>query len=491
MATYVSFCDERGLRPPESLAPVLSDGTVRDRLGNLIYWSGAPSSRQNSLDWGLSLLADAVMPAPPSLLPLLPVDDASIACVVCLPLEVEPCEQELFEVVRWHLGKIDPELQGASLDKDAVAYLKSVAEELGDRAAILDKIRKEAGTYYKTHVEAEVTPRGHELRPVQLACQNVILGLATLQHDASFDGLRVVNYATCEASHVATHEANRAMAALLLCDAFHNGGTMELRFGRRGGKEAVPPALARFGRTLGLDLGANGSSISPEEARQLFLAATPMSDDLRSRSFDLFDRGIISPERLCYALMSGAWKPIELDYILGTSSRSPSILRGGASFETRSARLAESETCRSALMAGMYQRRLDNADAPAKSGKSVRVFEDSVAGVSWAVLEDAGAMLLANIPLGPPPWSARKVDLSSEHDASIIVVPRGLPLPGDYETVQALQSEFPDTLCALLVPVDMIDVVPPDLTVLVCPERLGELDGEIERRLAACRTGRS
>jgi hypothetical protein len=409
-----------------------------------------------------------------------------------LPDEDEFDEQLPLEVVRWHLGDINPKFQGELLDSDSVAYVTSVTEELATRPAVLDKIRMHAQTFYKSYVEAKVMPRGYVLRPLQLACQNVILGLATLQHDASFDGLRVVHYTTCEVPHVATHEANRAMIALLLCDAFQNGGTMELRFGDRRPEDRLPPALVRYGRTLGLYLGENNkSSISPEEARQLFLAVTPMPDDLRSRSLDLFDRGVVSPERLCFVLMSAAWKPIELDYILGTSSRSSSILEGGAAFEMRIARLAESESCRAALMAGMFQRRLDNADAPARSGKSVRVFEDNVAGVGWAILEETGAVLLTNVSLGPLPWSAGSLEPRTDHEGVVIVVPRGLPLPSDYEAVRALQVAHPDAVCALMVPADMIGVVPSDLPILVCPERLSELDSEIERRLIACRTGRS
>ena len=97
--------------------------------------------------------------------------------------------------------------------------------------------------------------------------------------------------------HVATHEANRALAALTLCDAFQNGGTMEIRFDRdarfmQDGKpityhghpeKAVPASLRRFGRTVGVTLGAEDPrAITPAEARELFLAITPMPAELRS-----------------------------------------------------------------------------------------------------------------------------------------------------------------------------------------------------------------
>ena len=94
----------------------------------------------------------------------------------------------------------------------------------------------------------------------------MIVALAAFAQDSAFDGLSVVAWQTCEVPHVATHEANRALAALTLCDAFKSGGTMEIRFDRparltstagrivfHGHPEnAVPASLRRYGRTVGV-----------------------------------------------------------------------------------------------------------------------------------------------------------------------------------------------------------------------------------------------
>ncbi|MEL6357967.1 MAG: hypothetical protein AAFQ37_13655, partial [Bacteroidota bacterium] len=100
----------------------------------------------------------------------------------------------------------------------------------------------------------------------------IIIGLASLHYDPVFDGLRVEAYVTCEVAHLAAGEADRAMAALLLCDAFQCGGTMEIRFGRAGQERPVPAALRRFARVRGVEIGASDvNSISPAEARELFI----------------------------------------------------------------------------------------------------------------------------------------------------------------------------------------------------------------------------
>ena len=316
--------------------------------------------------------------------------------------------------------------------------------------------------------------------------------MAALRHDAGFDGLRVTVYLTCETPHVATHEANRAMAGLLLCDAFQNGGTMEIRFGERDKEESVPPALRRFGRAIGVFLGVeDGHCISPQEARNLFLAVTPMPEELHEQCDDLIDRGIISPERLCYTLMSSIWQSIELDYILATSARVESILRGGALPELRRQRTAEIEICRAALMLGMLQRHIDNSDTAAQSAGSVRVFEDGTPRVSWSVRAEVGAAAIIGAPEERLPWACvgRKAIPPGE-GGYLICVPRGLPTPEDHQLVRDLQVEHPNAAVALLVPADMVDTVPREILLMVCPAGIAALDTDIERRLAMLRVGR-
>jgi hypothetical protein len=482
------FLNERGLQMPKGLMEIYSSPEARS-LEGLIYWPNRPDSNLNSLAWALRQLRDATTPPPDNYLPLLPVDDLSIACLPCSPLGV-PYDD--YGVARWHLGMIDEKFQDSLLATDVGQYVRSVAEELRARTFGLKRVGAIANRYYADYVEKGIRPRGSVLRPVQLACQNVIIVLAALRHDAGFDGLRVSIYLTCEAPHVATHEANRAMAALILCDAFQNGGTMEIRFGERGRENPVPPALRRFGRSIGKSLGMEDSCcITPLEARDLFLAVTPMPDELRDRCDDLFDRGVISPERLCFTLMSSIWSAIELDYIAATSPRIESILRGGAPPDLRRNRVAELETCRAAMMLGMLQRHIDNSDTAAQSDRGVRVFEDSVASASWRIRGDVGAAAIAGAPEGLVPWASqdREAALLSE-DGYLITVPRGLPTPSDHQLVLDIQSEHPEAVVALLVPADMVDTVPKEIPLMVCPDRIAALDTDIERRLDSLRVGR-
>lgn len=496
---YERVLGPMGLRLPDGIAEML-DGPVGRGLHGLVYWPGGDPGQANSLATGGRLLGDAVWEAPDNYLPLLPVDEESIACVICARADEDDAlngEAPGGEVVRWHLGAVDQRYQGWVLDSDAAAYLASVAEELAGRGPSLDRVKSRAAMYHADYLEklnasggkGGERPRSFVQRPVQLACQNVIIGLAVLQQDSTFDGLRVRDYLTCEAPHLATHEANRAMAALILCDAFQCGGTMEIRFGPPDRRVPVPAPLRRYGRAQGIEIGTEDpAAVTPAEARRLFMAVTPMPDDLRMRTAAWFDRGLLSPERVCFTLMASVWSALELDFLLATSPRALSILEGGAETAQRRARLAEAESCRAALMAGMLHRRVTTRDG-AGAGSGVRVFEDARETAPWTVLEEAGAVAIAMDPTDLP-WRAPGRARGPVGGAgAAIVLPRALPTPVDLDQLRTCAVEHPEAEALLLVPADMAELVPADIPLLVCPDRLGELDAAIERKLSASRIG--
>jgi hypothetical protein len=283
-----------------------------------------------------------------------------------------------------------------------------------------------------------------------LACQNVLVGLGAIAQDSSFDGLSVLAWQTCEVPHVATHEANRALAALTLCDAFARGGTMEIRFDRPAAialdgrairypghpERRVPASLRRFGRTVGVTLGADDpAAISPREARELFMAVTPMPDDLRHRVRYAAERRGVTPERMCFSLLSQVWREIELDFLLATCDQAADVLSGGTDWTRRAQRQVESDVCRAALTAGMYYRRLNGRDSAAGDGDGARVVEDVSTGVGWRI-EDWGTVTYT-LP-GPvlPPWAPPGHDLAPT--ARVAVVPRVHVTAPDVATCSSL-----------------------------------------------------
>jgi hypothetical protein len=187
-------------------------------------------------------------------------------------------------VVRWHLDlPADHPAQGELLDVDAITYIGSVAEELSARAEGVSRYQRFAHAYEKDYLAVAKTPRGHAARPMRLACQNVIVGQVVVTHVSAIDGLAVPVWHTCEVPHLRAHEGVRGLAALVLADAFHNGGTMEVSFAGHGDagldlhpEGGVPAGLRRFGRVNGIGLGAEDpTAVTPAEARRLYLSCHP------------------------------------------------------------------------------------------------------------------------------------------------------------------------------------------------------------------------
>jgi hypothetical protein len=487
VAAVERHCQQVGLLSPVALKRLWRDaqGTpVEERLFTPGRAGGA------GLKSALSTLAAAAEPAPHNLLPLMDVDEASIACVVCGTPEV-PEVPGRDMVVRWHLDEIPPEHQGATLDTDADKFVTSMARELSARPKGLDLIYDDIGEKYKEkYIDQNRRPRGHVVRPVQLACQNVIVGLAAFAQDMSFDGLRVDAWQTCEVPHVATHEGNRAMAALMLCDAFRNGGTMEIRFHRHP-ERAVPASLSRYARTWDIDLGTRDpKSISPAEARELFLAVTPMPGDLRRRVLDAATAGVCSPERLCFTLLAQVWREPELDFMLACSERTATILEGGSEPEHRGVRHAEAEVCRSAEMTGMLFRRLSWMDHAAADDQAIRTVEDVRHPVRWEMIPAVGAVRFVDAKAGAVPWRSADRDPLAE-DQALTVLPRSGVTEEDLDSIEAL-SELSD-MVAVLVPQDGDASLAEghSIEVLRCPDGLSALDRAVERRLQSSRLGRA
>lgn len=509
-AAVESWWRERGLGCPPALVQLLADPPRE--LEHLLYRPGLSQHAAPSVDWAIGLAESSAWPLPQSLVPILPVDEASMACVDGAT-DGREADVEAIPVLRWHLELEDMEHQAALLDVEPVLYVESVVRELSARPVGLHRMLDEIGPWYEAnYLDKEKRPRDFVLRPVRLACQNVILGYAAFAQDTSFDGLSVLAWQTCELPHVAAHEGNRALAALTLCDAYQSGGTMEIRFdhgvaleptdvvtstGRRVQVDAtyaghpemdVPASLRRYGRTVGVALGSERpGSISPAEARELFLAVTPMTDELAVRVSAAAQAGIATIERLCFSLLLPVWRDIELDFLLGVSDRTGELVNGGQPWYCRPARQAEMQLARSALMVGMLHRRLNATDA-AGAASEARVFEDSRVGVTWSVVEDIGSVAFDGLAAGRLPWQDGSV--AAPEPGSLVVVPRAVPTQGDVEIVRSVAAA---SGAALVVPADadLRHLALGDITVLRCPDRIGELDLAIEGKLLTARTARA
>lgn len=447
------------------------------------------------------------------LVPFAAVDERSYACVVGR-VAGNAAPDDLGSVVRWHLAAIDPHEQRAPLDVSVRAYLKTAETEERFRETGLRRMVEIAEAFEASHairvIESEETddradavrrsprvamrlPRAHESRPIRIACQNVVIGLASYRYDATFDGLSASVWQTCQAPHLATHEGNRALLALTLAEAFRTGGTMEVRFDDHP-EGRIPVSLRQYARTRGIDVGrSDAASLAPGESRDLLLAVTPMSPQLREQVQTVVNAGALSPERVCYLLLAGTWSAIELEFLLAVTDRAPSILNGGVTSAHRVVRRSELAVCRATVMAGVLAARLRRHE-PAAGGnrEAASVIEDAARPIEWSVMSGHAAIRFDGVAPGTLPWDAEAA-VRLEPGQPLIVVPRDRTTQDQLEIAAELAARG-DALVATLEPRDAPQTrltAPRGVCRLVAPDRTPALDGTIEGRLSAARVGRA
>lgn len=399
---------------------------------------------------------------PFGLIPLLYVDEASYACLVAAPSNVLPAGVRPGHVVRCFLARVPPRFQAALLDTDAEEYVLSVDDELRTRAAGLSRLDKISRRYHEDFVHRGEAPKAQDERPVRFACQNVVIGVAAFRHDRSTDSLAVPVWQTCEVPHVATHEGNRAMTALMLSDAFNCGSTMEIRFDKHV-ERRVPAALSRFARSRNVTIDAHSMRITPDEARELMLAVTPFPEySIANRSHprsavrrvadtaDLLSGTItsgapraavaaertltaapmrdtvlrfcarhgVTPERVCYLILSGVWRTIEMDHLLRvTPGTAAAVVKGEHDPLDRPRSQEVLAACRAALLIGLVHTQMQ---ASTVVGAELEVLEDARVPVSWD-FDGSVVVFRRDGASATDPWSGRDV-------VRVLAAPRGVVL---------------------------------------------------------------
>lgn len=475
------FARGLALGVPEGLVEVWSSPPERE-VADLLYRPTTNPVEPPSVMWALATMRRGAQRPSRELVPLFAVDDRSFACVVCAKAN-HPVPDDFGMVVRWHLDDVPARGQRQLLDTDPVACVAALVREERFRAAGKEKLISIADEFYETHGKSGKLPRAHVLRPLRLATQNVVIGEAVFAYDASFDGLAVHVWQTAQEPHVNVHEGTRGLLALTLAEAFKSGGTMEVRFDQHP-ERAVPGALAQWARTQGIDVDESAPAITPAMSRELLLAAMEMPAELRERVEGLAEHGGFGLERACYTLVSGIWRPVELDFLLAVTPRAPDILLGGTDPLNRPARQAEMEVCRAAAMLGTLHQRLQQM-APGGDASSARVVEDERQPLNWQVLPEYGAVRFDGLPSGPLPWAS---DVSVPDHGSLTVFPRSRLDAGTLPDTTATDADAD----AILLPADAEPPSPSSRVsaVMRFPDRLATIDRGVDVRLLACQVGR-
>lgn len=453
----------RELEIPVSLMRALTS-IPAEGLEDLVYRARPPDDRPPALSWALALLRTAVQPAPRNLVPLMPVDDRSLACVVCGP--AEDSGLPIGTVIRWHLDDIPLRAQGQILDVGVDDYLDMRSREMAARDTGFQRMDKIAELYHKDYGEKGISARSYIKRPIRLAVQNVIVGLAAWEYDQKFNALYVSAWQVCETPHLAAHEATRGLLALTLGEAFRCGSTMEIRF--HGHPEGgVPAAVRQFARIHGISL-QQPKSILPIESRKLLWQVCGLDPSLRESLQRIAEAGLLTPERACYSMLAGVWAAAGLDYLIRTAPLvAERVLRGGSSPLDWQAHRIELRLARRAFLV----ERLVVA-----TGRSADddTFEDSPHQLRWHVNGNSEGIVVSDVSTKPA-W------VGAEHlREDALILPRDMLDPADMVDG-----------ALFLIPLDGVMPEAMNGQVIRAPWTLTEIDREVGVRMHALATARA
>jgi hypothetical protein len=364
------------------------------------------------------------------------------------------------------------------------------------------------------HGTERKTPRGNVYRPYRLTIADHIVAVLVLRASEAFRLCEIDVLITLKPKGLEPHAIVRAALLFALSDAVRNGGSMALQFTAACGP-GIPTKVVEAARDfkISLERGANGS-VSPDEARRLYLHLCGLAAASQSRVFELSGRGFFSPERIGFLAASAVWPMPQLEMLLQACPHPELLLGSGVGPESRHLYALALAHGRAAVLGGLADRAIRYRDRTIERAGS----DDAIEGVT-ATLADARPSY-ANIPCvadysslgyihGPIPqghtwtnWSAHSsgtVELRAGD--RVLILPRGrgreeirLFLKQDIAMASDSASRL-KAMTLLVYPAELMELSDAErrgavamarsagVSLLACPESLANIDSEIERRM--------
>lgn len=220
------------------------------------------------------------------------------------------------------------------------------------------------------HQDGGQIPRSHLWRPYRFCVQDVVLGITVLRHDSKYNRLMVDVFLTAEIPEYEADSGCRAIALILLSDAYKSGSSMEIKFTGNVENGRVPLELCDMAERLGVNLKhPEEGGITPREAKELYLALSDFRTELRDRVMEMDKSGILSAVSAAYAVHRGVWTTQEIESVILGSKFPDSILKGSFPQETWHLFNNDLVTGRTALMGGYVDRQLVRREHSLQEGQ--------------------------------------------------------------------------------------------------------------------------
>ena len=203
-------------------------------------------------------------------------------------------------------------------------------------------------------------PRANAWRPYRFAIQDVIFAATAIRHSQELKCTEVDVFLTDDfIEGYDEYAATRALALLLLSEAFRCGVPLALRFTGNVEGGRVPRALLQLAQRQGIRIpDPQAGWLRPAEGSQLYAALTGFPQTLRLRIQQLTDDGLLSIERACYMIHHGVWTVPEVEGLIRGSPYPDLILNGNPQPEQRHIYHHVKIHTRAAILGGYLDRAL-------------------------------------------------------------------------------------------------------------------------------------
>jgi hypothetical protein len=368
--------------------------------------------------------------------------------------------------------------------------------------------------YNYDHAQGGKLPRAHLWRPLRFCVQDVLLGLTVIRHDRKYNRLEVDVFLTAGIPEYEADSGCKALALIILSDAYKCGGSMEIKFTKEVEGGRVPHDLEKLAQKLGVKLEhVQEGGLTPQEAKKLYLALSGFKPALRDKVLELEAAGRISSASLCYAMHHGVWTASELEMIILGSAFPDSLLTGLFPPELWHLYRHDLLLGRNALMGGYLDRQLTKKEHWNSQGQEVVEMEDDERQI--AIDFDPG--LMAKIytvgaeedePLHIPWLTVSGVGNSISPGKSFLVLLRGREtfdldsglLADIHQAGRLIKSNKAqwERVC-VMVPADfrnrdtaklVLAAEEQDVGLMICPEFSTHLDREVAKKMEAAKVMR-
>jgi len=196
-----------------------------------------------------------------------------------------------------------------------------------------DNLERQVRDFDRNFTKRGRSPRDKDWRPVRFAVRDVVVAFVVARLEPRNNILQVDVFASYDADAIPGWSGTKYAMLYVLSQAYKCGSSMGISFTSNKGARSVPvpEAVVVMAEDYGILLNSKHvaeGSITPKQARHLFLAFSEFSPEAKTRIMELSVADLVAPERICYMVHHGTYTKEEMETILLGSEFPDHILLG-------------------------------------------------------------------------------------------------------------------------------------------------------------------